>query len=126
MKKLMGILFVVVLALTACNKELAITELESVPNDVEKALDQFEENSYVEKIYDVSKEISYIVINTKGIVTVSVESNDDKISIKIEEEDGQNEEAKQHIYKLTTDRDYEYILLYKNSEEIPFDVARAI
>lgn len=122
----MGILFVVVLALTACNKELAITELESVPNDVEKALDQFEENSYVEKIYDVSKDISYIVINTKGIVTVSVESNDDKISIKIEEEDGQNEEAKQHIYKLTTDRDYEYILLYKNGDEIPFDVARAI
>lgn len=122
----MGVLLTVIAILTACNSELAITEVKSVPNDVQKVIDQLGMDSYVQKIYVVGKDISYIVINTKGTVTVSVESNDDKVSVNIEEDEGQNDAIEQHIYKLTTDRDYEYFLLHKNGEEIPIDVVTAI
>ena len=126
LKRVMGILLIVILALTACNSELGITELKSVPNNVQKVTEQLGIDDYVQKIYVVDKDFSYIVINTKGTVTVSVESNDDTVSIKIEDEEGQNEEVKQHVYKLTTDRDYEYVQLYKNGEAIPFNVVTAI
>lgn len=126
MRKVMIVLFAVMVVLAACNTQLAITEVKSVPNDVQKVIDQLGMDSYVQKIYVVGKDISYIVINTKGTVTVSVESNDDKVSVNIEEEEGQNENIEQHIYKLTTDRDYEYFQLHKNGEEIPIDVVTAI
>ena len=98
LKRVMGILLIVILALTACNSELGITELKSVPNNVQKVTEQLGIDDYVQKIYVVDKDFSYIVINTKGTVTVSVESNDDTVSIKIEDEEGQNEEVKQHVY----------------------------
>ena len=107
--------------LTACNSKLEIIEMKSVPNDLQKVLEQLGMNSYVQVIND-GRDISYIVINTKDTVMLSVENNDDTISVDIEEVEGQNENIDQHIYKLTRDRDYEYFQLYKNGEGIPVDV----
>ncbi|MFJ7737723.1 hypothetical protein ACIQ2D_15525 [Lysinibacillus sp. NPDC097287] len=118
-------MLVVVLALTACNSELAITELNSVPKKLQKVLDQLRMDDYIQLVND-GEEIAYIAVNTKGTVTASVESNDDKIFVNIEEVEGQNEEIKQYIFKLTKDKDYEYMYLNKNGEEIPFDVVTGI
>lgn len=109
MKKLMGVLLVVVLALTACNSELAITELNAVPKKLQNALDQLEMHDYVQLV-NAGEDTAYIVVNTKGTVTASVAS----------------EEVKRYIFKLTKDKDYEYMYLTKNGEQIPFDVVTGI
>lgn len=121
LKKLMSLLIMAVLIMTACNSELAITELNSVPKRVNEIIEVLGSNDYVQMINDSNKDISYIIINTGGTVTVSVESKDDTILINIDEVENENKDKQKHIYKLTKDRDYEMIGLYKNGEEIPFD-----
>lgn len=126
LKKLMGFLLLAVVLLTACNSELAITELDSVPKRVNEILGILDSDDYVQMINDSKKDISYIVINTEGKVTVRVESNGDSILIYIDEVETENENKKQHLFKLTRDQDYEMIELFKNGESIPFDTAAAI
>jgi len=110
-----------IISLSACNSTLAITEVKSVSRDLQEILNVLGMEDYVQMINDGEKR-SYIVINTKGTVTVSVKSKDDTIVINIDEVENQNDEGiTQHIFKLTKDANYEYIDLYKNGEQIPFD-----
>ncbi|MEG0472621.1 MAG: hypothetical protein RR588_09820 [Solibacillus sp.] len=126
MKKLMSLFIMVVFVLTACNSELAITELNSVPKRLNEILGILGSDEYVQMINDSKKDISYLVINTGGTVTVRVESKEDTMVIHIDEVENDNEDKKQHLFKLTRDRDYEIIDLYKNGESIPFDTVAAI
>lgn len=126
MKKLMSLFIMVVFVLTACNSELAITELNSVPKRLNEILGILGSDEYVQMINDSKKDISYLVINTGGTVTVRVESKEDTMVIHIDEVENDNEYKMQHLFKLTRDRDYERIALYKNGESIPFDTVAAI
>ncbi|MEK4425107.1 hypothetical protein [Solibacillus sp. FSL K6-1523] len=126
MKKLMSFLIMTVFILTACNSELAITEQDTVPKSVNEILGVLDSDDYVQMINDSKKDISYIVINTEGKVTVRVESKGDSILIYIDEVETENEDKKQRVFKLTRDRDYEMIELFKNDESIPFDTVAAI
>lgn len=107
--------------MTACNSELAITELDTVPKRVNEIIGVLGSDDYIQMINDSKKDISYLVINTGGTVTVRVESKEDSILINIDEVENENEDQKQHLFKLTRDRDYEMIELFKNGESIPFD-----
>ena len=80
---------------------------------------------YIQLVQD-GEDIAYIVVNTKGTVTASVESSDNTIYVNIEEGESQNEEIIQYVFKLTMDRGYEYMALKKNGEDIPIDVVTAI
>ncbi|MGE7954160.1 hypothetical protein [Lysinibacillus xylanilyticus] len=125
MKKLLIILLCSIIVLSACNSTLAITKVKSVPKDLQETLNVLGMEDYAQMINNGEKR-SYIVINTKETVTVSVESKEDTIVINIDEIENQNDEViKQHIYKLTKDAIYEYIYLYKNGEQIPFNTVAA-
>ncbi|MDM5247716.1 hypothetical protein [Lysinibacillus sp. G4S2] len=125
MRKLLIVLLCSIIVLSACNPTLAITEVKSVPKDLQETLNVLGMEDYVQMINNGEKR-SYIVINTKDTVTVSVESKEDAIVINIDEVENQNDEViKQHIYKLTVDANYEYIYLYKNGEQIPFNIVGA-
>ncbi|KOS64247.1 hypothetical protein FJQ98_10305 [Lysinibacillus agricola] len=126
MRKLLAVLLCSIIVLSACTSELAITEVKSVPKDLQETLNVLGMEDYVQKINNGEKR-SYIVINTKGTITVSLESKDDTIVINIDEVENPNDEViKQHIFKLTTDTKYVYTIdLYKNGEPIPFDTVGA-
>ncbi|WP_375200445.1 hypothetical protein [Bacillus sp. RS11] len=125
MKKLLIVLLCSIIVLSACNSTLAITKVKSVPKDLQETLNDLGMEDYALMINNGEKR-SYIVINTKKTVTVSVKSKEDTIVINIDEIENQNDEVmKQHIYKLTKDANYEYIYLYKNGEQIPFNTVAA-
>ncbi|MBG9452988.1 hypothetical protein ABE61_02545 [Lysinibacillus sphaericus] len=125
MRKIVIVFLCSIISLSACNSTLAITEVKSVSRDLQEILNVLGMEDYVQMINDGEKR-SYIVINTKGTVTVSVKSKDDTIVINIDEVENQNDEGiTQHIFKLTIDANYEYIDLYKNGEQIPFDTVGA-
>ncbi|MEX3745617.1 MULTISPECIES: hypothetical protein [Lysinibacillus] len=125
MKKLLIVLLCSIIVLSACNSTLAITKVKSIPKDLQETLNVLGMEDYAQMI-NIGEKRSYIVINTKETVTVSVESKEDTIVINIDEIENQNDEViKQHIYKLTQDANYEYIYLYKNGEQIPFNTVAA-
>ncbi|MEQ6353843.1 hypothetical protein ABNX05_04385 [Lysinibacillus sp. M3] len=125
MRKIVIVLLCSIISLSACNSTLAITEVKSVSKELQEILNILGMEDYVQMINDGEKR-SYFVINTKGTVMVSVKSKDDTIVINIDEEENQNDEGiTQHIFKLTKDANYEYIDLYKNGEQIPFDTVGA-
>ena len=125
MRKIVIVFLCSIISLSACNSTLAITEVKSVSRDLQEILNVLGMEDYVQMINDGEKR-SYIVINTKGTVTVSVKSKDDTIVINIDEVENQNDEGiTQHIFKLKKDANYEYIDLYKNGEQIPFDTVGA-
>lgn len=119
----MSLLIMMVFILTACNSELAIIELDTVPKRVNEIIGVLGSDDYVQMIHDVKKDISYIVINAEGKVTVHVESKGDSILIYIDEVENEKEDKKQHVFKLIRDQDYEMIELFKNGEPIPFDTS---
>ncbi|MFJ6208481.1 hypothetical protein [Lysinibacillus sp. NPDC092081] len=121
MRKLLIVLFCSIIALSACNSPLSITEVKTAPKDLQKVLNVLGMEDYVQ-MFNNGEKRSYIVINTKGTVAVSAKSKDDTLVINIDEVENQNNEViTQHIFKLTKDVNYEYIYLYKNGEQIPFN-----
>lgn len=125
MRKLLIVFLCSIIALSACQSTLAITEVKSVPRDLQKILNVLGMEDYVQMINNGEKR-SFIVINTKGTVTVSVKRKGDTMVINIDEVENQNNEViTQHIFKLTKDVNYEYTDLYKNGEQIPFDTVGA-
>lgn len=107
------------LILASCNSAtLSIKELESVPKDIQNKLNS---SNTLEMIY-TKKNISYIVFRSKGNVLADVEIQGDKLLIKLDVTDEQDDGIKQHIYKLTYDYELvEYINVLINGEPTPFD-----
>lgn len=76
MRKIVIVLLCSIISLSACNSTLAITEVKSVSKELQEILNILGMEDYVQMINDGEKR-SYIVINTKGTVTVSVKSQED-------------------------------------------------
>ena len=105
--------------LTACNSStLSISEIESVPEKVQKVIDG--ENT-LQLINEVDKDVSYIVFRSKGIVTTGLEIEDDTLIIKLDVTNQQDNETKQHVYKLTFDSNLDTINIHINGKPTTID-----
>ncbi|MEB2278910.1 peptidylprolyl isomerase [Lysinibacillus xylanilyticus] len=118
MKKLLFLVFLT-FTLTACNSStLSISEIESVPEKVQKVIDG--ENT-LQLINEVDKDVSYIAFRSKGIVTTGLETEDDTLIIKLDVTNQQDNEIKQHVYKLTFDSNLDTINIHINGKPTTID-----
>lgn len=110
----------VLLLLAACSPPaVGISELEKVPHEVQPIIDpekrlqlvSFDEDAY------------YVVFHSTGTVTADTETSEDTINIllKVINEQQQDEELKQHIYKLILAAEHEIIDVQINGQTVHFD-----
>ncbi|SKB80162.1 hypothetical protein SAMN06295926_108120 [Lysinibacillus sp. AC-3] len=119
MKKLLFLVLLTMLILTACNSStLSISEIEIVPDKVQKVID---EKYTLQKINVVDKDISYVVFRSKGTVTSDIETQGDTLIIKLDVTNQQDNAIKQHVYKLTLDPDLDTIDIHINGKSTPID-----
>ncbi|MFJ7732253.1 membrane lipoprotein lipid attachment site-containing protein [Lysinibacillus sp. NPDC097231] len=117
MKKLL-LVFFTVLILAACNSStLSIREIENVPSKVQKVID----DQYTLQSINISENICYIVFQSKGTVTTSLETQGNTLIIKLDEANPQDNENQQHVYKLTLDPELEVINIKINGKSTHFD-----
>lgn len=119
LKKLLFLVLLTILILTACNSStLSISEIEIVPDKVQKVID---EKYTLQKINVVDKDISYVVFRSKGTVTSNLETQGDTLIIKLDVTNQQDNAIKQHVYKLTLDPDLDTIDIHINGKSTPID-----
>ncbi|MFJ3386212.1 peptidylprolyl isomerase [Lysinibacillus sp. NPDC086135] len=119
MKKLLFLVLLTVFILTACNSStLSISEIESVPEKVQKVID---EKNTLQLINEVEKDVSYIVFRSKGTVTTGLETEDDTLIIKLDVTNQQDNEIKQHVYKFTFDSNLDTINIHINGKPTTID-----
>ncbi|MEY9970275.1 chaperonin cofactor prefoldin [Lysinibacillus sp. RC46] len=119
MKKLLFLMFLTVFILTACNSStLSISEIESVPEKVQKVID---EKNTLQLINQVDKNISYLVFQSKGTVTTGLETQGDTLIIKLDVTNQQDNAIKQHVYKLTLDSNQDTIDIHINGKSTTID-----
>ncbi|OXS73556.1 hypothetical protein B1B04_12590 [Lysinibacillus sp. KCTC 33748] len=119
LKKLLFLVLLTMLILTACNSStLSISEIEIVPDKVQKVID---EKYTLQKINVVDKDISYVVFRSKGTVTSDIETQGDTLIIKLDVTNQQDNAIKQHVYKLTLDPDLDTIDIHINGKSTPID-----
>lgn len=136
MKKVL-LFFGFLLFLAGCSSELTFTEIK--PDDTKKDVLTFFES--VEDIngahlYFDGDDVIYVLLNGKNVtqgekaihfINFNVDLDDGNLNIYYIEEETENysdETLKyQVIYKIKKDKDYEKIRLFKNGNEVPFEVA---
>ncbi|MBB4825117.1 hypothetical protein HNO89_002346 [Sporosarcina luteola] len=110
------------LLLSACDRELSITEVqpEKIGQQVLESI-QPASSENVQMLFN-PKRGRYIVVHAFGLVTMSVEDQGTVVGVFIQDHtDDENEILKRYVFKLDYDRDYDSIQLYRNNLEIPFD-----
>ncbi|EON70628.1 membrane lipoprotein lipid attachment site-containing protein [Lysinibacillus sphaericus] len=122
MKKFL-LVFLAVFILTACNSStLSISEIEIVPNKVQKAID--EKNTL--QIINEGENISYIVFRSKGTVTTDLETQGDTLIVKLDVTNQQDNAIEQHVYKLTLDPNLDTIDIRINGKSTTIDSVTGI
>lgn len=124
MKKLLSLLLLSALMITACNDAaLSISELEIVPDEV---LENITPDDTLQMINE-GDDIAYIVYFSSGTVTTRLETEGEMLIIQLEvtgqEED---DEEKPYVYKLTLDPELEMIDIFINGKSVPFDRVTAL
>ncbi|QTD39657.1 hypothetical protein [Sporosarcina sp. Te-1] len=122
MRRVLAILLGTILLLSACNRELTITEVEpeKIKQQVLEAI-QPASSENVQMLYN-PKRGRYIVVHASGPVTMSVEDQGTVVGVFIQDHpDDENEILRRYVFKLDYNRDYDSIQLYRNNLEIPFD-----
>ena len=124
MKKLLSLLLLSALMITACNDTaLSISELEIVPDEV---LENITPDDTLQMINE-GDDIAYIVYFSSGTVTPRLETEGEMLIIQLEvtgqEED---DEEKPYVYKLTLDPELEMIDIFINGKSVPFDRVTAL
>ncbi|HLT56415.1 MAG TPA: hypothetical protein VK057_09950 [Bacillota bacterium] len=124
MKKLLSLLLLSALMITACNDAaLSISELEIVPDEV---LENITPDDTLQMINE-GDDIAYIVYFSSGTVTPRLETEGEMLIIQLEvtgqEED---DEEKPYVYKLTLDPELEMIDIFINGKSVPFDRVTAL
>lgn len=121
MKKILLLILVSVL-LSACSSndsELSFSEIETVPDNIQALI----EPAYTLQLINEGESVAYIVYQTKGTVATDLEAQEDTVNVKLDvsNSDNDNDDIKQHVYKLTWDPNHEIIDVYINGESTPFD-----
>ncbi|WP_273129403.1 peptidylprolyl isomerase [Bacillus weihaiensis] len=118
MKKIVVLVFMVVLILSACtSSKLSFSEIENVPNNVQ---DKIDSNLKLQSITDGGKGY-YIVFHSSGDVETDLETQGDTVTIKFNVTNLQDDVVKQNTYYLTTATETDVIDVMVNGESIPFD-----
>ncbi|WP_339164281.1 peptidylprolyl isomerase [Siminovitchia sp. FSL W7-1587] len=118
MKKTYISVTLVILILSACNSSaLSFSEIENVPNHVQ---DRIDSNLKLQLINDGEKG-SYIIFHSSGDVETDLETQGDKVTLKLNETNLAEDAVKQHTFYLTTDPEHDVIEVLVNGESIPFD-----
>jgi len=113
------LVFLSVILLTSCNSStLSISEIEIVPDKVQKVID---DKYTLQKINVVDKNISYIVFHSKGKVTTDLEAQGDTLIVKLDVTNQQDNAITQHVYKLTLDPDIDTIDIHINGKSTTID-----
>lgn len=113
------LVFLSVILLTSCNSStLSISEIEIVPDKVQKVID---DKYTLQKINVVDKNISYIVFRSKGKVTTDLEAQGDTLIVKLDVTNQQDNAITQHVYKLTLDPDIDTIDIHINGKSTTID-----
>lgn len=117
MKNIILLLFTLCILVACDSQALSLVEMKTIPKDIQQKINT---NNSLEMIN--TKNTSYIVFNSKGIVTAEVEIQGDKLLIKFDVTDSEDEGIIQHVYKLTYDTDQvEYIDILINGKSTPID-----
>ncbi|MCG3086810.1 hypothetical protein [Sporosarcina cyprini] len=118
----LAILFGIMLLVSACSNELSIQEVQPEKADselLESIQPATSEN--VQMITDQKRQ-RYIVVYAYSAVTMSVKDEGATLALHIKNSpDDEAGMLKRYIFKLTADRDFDNIQLYRNAKEIPFD-----
>lgn len=122
MKKIL-LVFLAVFILTACNSStLSISEMEIVPNKVQKAIDE----KYTLQKINEGEDISYIVFRSKGTVTTDLETQGNTLIVKLDVTNQQDNAIEQHVYKLTLDPNHDTIDIHINGKSTTIDIVTGI
>ncbi|MGE6369368.1 peptidylprolyl isomerase [Planococcus kocurii] len=119
MKKILLLILVSVL-LSACDSndsELSFSEIETVPDNIQALI---EPTSTLQLISE-GESVAYIVYQTKGTVATDLEAQEDTVNVKLDVSNSDNNDIKQHVYKLTLEPNHEIIDVYINGESTSFD-----
>lgn len=117
-KKIFILLILLIWILSACNSPtFSFSQVENVPNNVQ---DKIDSNLTLQLINDGEKG-SYVIFQSIGDVETDLETQGDKVTIKLNIINPQNEVVKQNTYYLTTDPEHDVIEVLVNGESIPFD-----
>lgn len=117
------VIFGVLILSAACSSPaVGISEMKKIPNEVQEItnpdhrlqLISFEEDAY------------YVVFHSAGTVTADTETNEDTLNILLEVADQQDEELKQHVYKLILAPEHEIIDVQINGLSVYFDEVTGI
>lgn len=109
----------VILFLSACQQEatLSISEVESVPDHIQEAVQSEERIQFVqEEAYAY-----YIAFRSAGSVEAGLETEDDTLFIQFEETEVQGEAEQQYTYLLNTKPEHEVLDVQVNGESVPID-----
>ncbi|WP_159433120.1 peptidylprolyl isomerase [Bacillus massilinigeriensis] len=111
-------LMVTTAILVACNTStLSMSELDIVPNNVQ---DKIDSNYKLQLIYE-GEDIAYIIYQSKGTVATDLETQGDKLKVKLDETNKQDDVTEQHVYKLTLDPEHEVIDVLINGKSTAID-----
>ena len=118
MKKLFYSILFFALILAACNSsELSISEIQTVPNNVQDKIDF----DYTLQLITDGENMAYIIFHSKGTVTTDLETKGDTLIVKLDSTNKDNNELKQYVYKLTLDPKHNTIDVLVNGKSTPFD-----
>lgn len=120
MKKFIFCLLFFAFLLVACNEsQLTISEIQNVPTDVQERIHT---DYTLQLINDSSKGDAYIVFQSQGIVTAELEVKENKLDIKLNSANQEDQTVKQYVYKITPgDAEYDTINVLVNGKATHFD-----
>lgn len=121
-------LFILMMALTlaACNDATpagpTIEKVENVTEDVQSLVDFTEDDKFASFIFSETN-TNYLLLNATGEISVELESADEVLNIYITQTEGESSNVIEDIvYAIDLDKTYDTIHLFKNDEEIDFEV----
>ncbi len=122
MKKLVMILFIVILSACSSNEAgIGIKEVNQVPNEVKETIDinrQLQLNNAGENEY-------YIIFHSDGKVTANFEEEEEKAIIKFDIAESKTKETIENVYYLRIAEESEKIIVLINGEPTAFDLVEA-
>ncbi|WP_227397028.1 hypothetical protein [Jeotgalibacillus aurantiacus] len=120
MKYLLSVVLASGFLLLGCNEQssiLSISEIDTVPNEVKEAIDL----EYNLQLIEEDDQTYYLFFRSSGEVSTSLETIEDTLMIKLDEDNANNENLMGKVYKLTVDPEHEVIEAVINGETVPFD-----
>ena len=115
---LLSFIFFLAINLTACQSStLSISEVKEVPNNVQEMINP----NHTLQLVNEDEDAYFIVFQSKGTYTIDLETEDNKVLVKLDEVNQQDDILKQHVYKLTLAPEHDTIGVYINGNHIPFD-----